>query len=232
MRQIYPLSRTPEPVPQTWPNDRPKIRPAGSVLYGQGDSVDTVHLIERGMVKLARANGAGHRMVVAIRGAGWVLGAGAAALGVPHPATAETITETVVRSVDAGRFRQQLRQDPALSEWILRMLSREVLDQLDQMSLLALGARQRLLRLIAHIAGAGMQAAGSDGTLQIVVALKHREIAEAVWTSRETVTRLLRALASEGVVSFRDGRLCVPAGSLVHDLMQRADTSDLHHHRA
>jgi CRP-like cAMP-binding protein len=190
-----------------------RSRPAGSVLYEQGDDVHTVHLIEHGLVKLLRTTAGGRRMVVAIRSPGWVLGAGSALMGAPHAAIAETITAASVHSIDAAAFVRMCHTDVAAANTVARMLARECLDQLQQTATIVLGARQRLQRLLALLADGGTPDTDADGTVRMAVALKHREIAEAIWTSRETVTRLLQVLAADGVAMFRDGALVIPADS-------------------
>jgi CRP/FNR family transcriptional regulator len=187
--------------------------PLGAVLYAQGDRVDRVLLIERGMVKLMRVSAGGHRMVAALRASGWVLGAAAAILGVTHRVTAEAATGVTVRAIDARDFLDICRRNPAVNTRVMRMLSQEVHDQLEQTMVLALGARQRLLRLLARLAEAGNGHGSPDATHDVTVALRHREIAEAIWTTRETVTRLLRALDEEGVATLEGRRLHIPAGS-------------------
>lgn len=187
--------RSSEPWPQERLLGRPRRHKAGTILYHQGDALNSLHLIIEGVIKLVRSNITGRTVVAGIRSAGWLLGAPSFILNQVYTVSAEALTDTTVRTIDARDLSVARASDPALDRWLATLLAKEVVMQLEAQEMTLLGARQRLLKVILSLATACPHIRESDGSYVIRVRLTHRDLAALLHTSRETATRLVDEVA-------------------------------------
>jgi len=192
---------------------------AGSRVYLQGEEPLKIYIVEQGLVTLTRCSSGGDRRVLAICASGSTLGFSSALILTAHPASADAVTETMIRVFDAHDVVHQCSVEPSFGSWISVMLARESANQLAYTASLALGARQRLMRLFAIVVASGCGSRADDGVLHVPTGLTHRDIAEAIWTTRETATRLLVRLAADGIVQFDRGLIIVSVTSPLHLLV-------------
>jgi CRP-like cAMP-binding protein len=181
--------------------------------------------VEQGIISLTRCSAGGERRVLAICAAGMTLGLSSAMTSAAHAASAHAVTDSVIRGFDARDMVRQCGQEPSFGSWISVMLARETMNHLTFTASLALGARQRLMRLFAIVMASDCSTRTDEGSLRVPTGLTHRDIAEAIWTTRETVTRLLVRLASEGVAQFDRGELIVSPASPLHVLVAGRNSS-------
>jgi CRP/FNR family transcriptional regulator len=192
----------------------PQSIPAGAVLFRQSDAVRTLYLVTAGCVKLTCSDEAGRETLVALRLPGWLLGVAAAIVELPHPVTAESIAPCEVRPISVDGFRALQQTNLAVVQWVQRMQSREAYEQVSQLGLLGgSDATLRLERLLVKLAQAG-HARRSDGSHQLTTHLRHDEIAQAIGSTRETVSRLLSRLERKGDLRRESGWLIFPKGRL------------------
>jgi CRP-like cAMP-binding protein len=178
-----------------------RTTPRKTRLFVQGDESTTVFVLERGWVQLIRYECTDRPVVVAIRGADWLLGAGAVILGVPYPLTAEALTETRTYSLQATVFRSRLSDNPALADCVHQMHCREIFDQLSRLCRLrCLPVEKRLLQLASELPSA---------LGQPELTLSQEELGDLVFATRESVNRLLHKLEAQGLVVMRNGRIAV-----------------------
>lgn len=186
---------------------------ASSILFRQGQPVDTVFLIGSGLVKLSRDEANGQELIVAFRGADALLGSASALTRMPHDATAETVSPTVVSSLTLREFRNVL-SDIAVVQWLARTLAREALQAARLATALAtLGLRERLGSILGGLALTGLPA--TDGAI-VLPPLTHQELGAAIGASRERVTKELCRFEAEGHLVRRHGRLEIPSSSQLH----------------
>ena len=170
-------------------------------VYRDGDRADRVFIIDHGRVKIVRSHVSGSETIVGIRTPGDIFGE----LGALEPGGSRT---TSAVAIEASRLQ-------AISATIVReMLS----DDIGFARAYAAGAASRLTeaeRELAELAGKSVpgrlvDALGrlasmygeenADGTLRIGINLTHRDLADLIGTSRETLTKELGVLADVGLV--------------------------------
>jgi CRP/FNR family transcriptional regulator len=187
--------------------------PPGTIVLHQGDPVPMLHLLDGGAVKLVRAESSGRRVLVGFRTTGWLLGVSAATLARPLPVSAHAVMSCELRPLPLDAFTRLRRHDVAVAAWLERLLATEAYEQTVHLGAMAvLDARARLLRFLARLLQVG-HTNRPDGTLQLLLALTHDDLAEAIAVSRETVTRELAALDRAGVIRRSKGWLVVPKTS-------------------
>jgi CRP/FNR family transcriptional regulator len=211
-----------------WPADEsldPPMRyPAGVRLFGQGDRVRDLFLIDEGFVKLTLLSPGGTDLIVGLRTTGWLLGAGNAVLGRAFQTTAETISPCELRALELTDFNR-LRDQPAVSAWTQRMQAREWLDQVALMRLLGgRGPQQRVEALLLTLARASSNG-DVDRDFKLNLPLKHYEMAQMVNLSPEHFSRVLRALETQSVILRDRGWIVIPSKSPLFSALKALDES-------
>jgi len=177
----------------------PRIHPRGQVLFLQGDHIDALHLVVSGYVKLYRQTEEGADAIVGIHGPGQSFGEAAALLGTPAHATAETISEARILTVDAERLRARLGADPDLAFAMLASASmhlRSMVDELERLK--GLPGPRRVAGFLCDLAGS------DEGASSFVLPYEKSLIAGRLGMTPESFSRALAKLRDRGVSIDRD----------------------------
>lgn len=197
----------------------------GQVVFSQGQAGSVLYLIVDGTVKVSRASSDGRDKILAFLFAGDVFGDMSVLDGRPRSATAECLEATHLIMVPGERFRAALRSNYGLVERVIGALTARLREaDADLVDLSYSAARARLESALSRLA----QRTGrrvEDGWL-LDLRVTHEELASYLGTSRETVTRLLGALADDGDLQYR-GHTVWLRRSTVADLgSSDTDTAD------
>lgn len=173
---------------------------AGTTLFLEGEHSDYVLLLESGRVKVASSAPTGRQVVLAIRGAGDLLGEFSAIDGRPRSATVTTISEVTAIQLSGAAFRRLLISDGATTFALLCMVVERLREaDVHRLEFGVYLSQQRIARLLLDYA----ERYGQKGKLAgvtISIALSQAELAQAVGASREAVARTLKQLRDRGVL--------------------------------
>lgn len=198
---------------------------AGGFLYGGGDHAGTatLALIADGLVRTYIRSESGRQVTTRYAWPGDVVGAPAvvlASLGDKradelwriyggHSLHAEALRDTRVLNVAQARFLELAQTEASVGCALARSLAGV---QVETEQILADGL---FLPIRARVARHLMDLAVSrDGVL--VVAEGHQEIAEAIGSVREVVSRTLARLRDDGIVDRRDGETVLLEPAALH----------------
>lgn len=187
----------------------PQIYPDTTELFCQDSPAREVYIINRGLVKLMRLEQEGHGLIVGLRFPGWILGSAAVIMSRPHPITAVTLTKCQLCRVPSETFLHLLRTDSQLSWHLLQMLSREVVEQSARVAQLGcLTASYRFKQLLWQLITAlGLHQAHT--TIRLQLPLKHREIADLIAVTPEHLSRILKKMQDNGIISQHKGWMVI-----------------------
>jgi CRP-like cAMP-binding protein len=177
----------------------PRTHPRGQVLFLQGDHIDALHLVVSGYVKLYRQTEDGADAIVGIHGPGQSFGETAALLSTPAHATAETISEARILTVDAERLRSRLGADPDLAFAMLASASmhlRSMVDELERLK--GLPGPRRVAGFLCDLAGS------EEGTAAFDLPYEKSLIAGRLGMTPESFSRALAKLRDHGVSIERE----------------------------
>jgi len=202
-------------VTASWPTDLGthsfEVKPS-SVLYRQGQPIQTIFLVVSGIVQ-AISRDRGDEVPVAFRTAGSVLGAVPALLGHQHIATARTWTTCVLSSVDVVTFHDLRQTNARVARWLQALLAQEARDYFVRARMfMQEGMEKRFEYLLADL----MRIAGElrpDGTLVLRLPTTVEELAGMLGTRRESLSRLLLRLEGQGTIMRKDRWIVVPGTS-------------------
>jgi CRP-like cAMP-binding protein len=188
---------------------RPLSWSDGDVLLHQGTPATSLILVLDGLVKVTATSPNGYTAVLAMRGAGELLGELSCVDGRPRSATATAQSTGGGVTVAATRFVQLLQQHGPLALAVLRSVTAR-LRHADRLRAEhgAYTAELRVAWVLLELAEQhGAPVPGRPGWLEVQVS--QQDLAGAAGTSLASVVRTLRALRAEGLVSPTRGRVTV-----------------------
>lgn len=171
----------------------------GQTLFVEGHRSDQVVVILAGRVKIFTSTEDGHETVLAVRGAGELLGELSAIDGHSHSATATAVEEVDAVVLPVAVFRAHLESHGRTALLLLTIVSGRLRDaDRKRTEFGALDAVGRVSsRLIELAATHGEPYA--DG-VRITLPFSQEELAAWTGSSREAVAKALRALRERGLI--------------------------------
>lgn len=186
----------------------PRRLPHGDVVVRQGDPIDHLFLVTRGVVRLSAVTREGREVVVGLLGPGDLFGE-SSLIGQPSPVEARAVGSTDLVPLPLGNVREVMRHHPSTAEELLRLVAARLhrtSRALEEALVATVPARvSNRLRDLARTHGV----ATPDG-VQIGFPLTQDELARMVGASREAVNRTIAALASRGLVRTAGRRFVIP----------------------
>ncbi len=174
--------------------------PKNSILFCEGDRGDTLYLVLKGRAKAYLLAEDGREVTLSEFTKGDIVGEMAIFdLEEKRSATVETVEDSEFLTINGNDFIEVLSSHPEVGLSVLKTLSRRLKDTSTRIrNLIFLDTYSRVGRfLLERARSEGRELA--DGSL-LVTRPKHEEIANFVGTSRETVSRALKELESQGLI--------------------------------
>lgn len=180
---------------------RPSTFARGDVLYNPDDDAANIYAIETGRVKILRTSPSGGETIVGIRTAGDLFGELSWMERSARRATsAVTIEPAAIWVLPAAEFAAILQADPAIARVFARGVARRLGEAVHELAELAgKSVPGRLVDVLGRLAAEhGVDEPG--GTVRIALNLTHKDLADLIGTSRETLTKELGVLADVGLL--------------------------------
>ncbi len=175
--------------------------PKGSTIFAPGDPPDALYVLTSGLVTLSHLSESGQESILRVFGPGDVFGELLLTVAA-RPFLTTALTDCMVTVIPAKTFLHLLSVIPRIGLNFISILSRHLTEiALDRAESSHRWSLQRLALTLLKLAAAHgvKEKAGTAITLP----LTHQILADMIGTSRETVTRHLRRLKRQGVVSQR-----------------------------
>ena len=172
------------------------------VLFREGDVGEAVYLLRRGTVKLSKVDLGGHEKTLALLRPPEFFGEMAPLGETPRSATALAVDEVEVMLLFEDDFHRLMRDNPKIGLNVNATLANRLRGMDDEAQVLSYqDAQGRVSYVLLRLHRGGVVEFTEAGVP--LVRLTHQELANMAGTSRETVTRALRALEGEGVIETR-----------------------------
>ncbi|GAC1575940.1 MAG: Crp/Fnr family transcriptional regulator [Candidatus Elarobacter sp.] len=172
----------------------------GEAVYLPGDAADRVYFVRSGRVKIVRTNPSGAEAIVGIRTTGDVFGELTSAGDGVRGTSAIAIEAVEADALASAAFGAALAQDVVFARAFTRGIARRLAAaEYELAELMGKSVPGRLVDALGRLAGEhGVREA--DGTIRIGINLTHRDLADLIGTSRETLTKELNVLADVGLL--------------------------------
>ncbi len=173
----------------------------GDFVYTPGDSADAVWVVDSGRVKIVRTSANGSESIVGIRNPGDVFGEVTWMAPDRRRTTSAIVLDPGdVCRLDASTFDRRLRADSVLATAFARGIAlRLAILERELTELAGKSVPGRLVDVLGRLASEHGVSEG-DGTVRIALSLTHKDLADLIGTSRETLTKELSVLADVGLV--------------------------------
>jgi CRP/FNR family cyclic AMP-dependent transcriptional regulator len=174
--------------------------PKESVVFFENDEGDSFFMILTGRIKVTILGDDGREVILSMLGPGDFFGEMALLDDEPRSATAIAVEDTDLLSLQRSDFEGVVATKASISAALIKVLSARLRKANHQISTLALldvyGRVARVLMEMARDEGRRLR----DGRFAFRRAT-HQEIANRIGTTRETVTRMMKDLERQGLIS-------------------------------
>lgn len=171
--------------------------PRGAHLYYEGDITTHVYVVRSGLVAMYEMDDRGASCAVITYATDDVSGSMCATLGNIHPCRTTTLVESDIMLLPKRIFDALYEQYPKLGMRVL-----------EEVNHIMRRSRRTIMRLMltpvaARVASflLSVPEVAPDAPPRVELTLSHQDIALLLGTSRESVTRVLDRLASEGAIT-------------------------------
>lgn len=171
----------------------------GTVLFQEGDNGDALYLLASGLVKLSKIDLGGHEKTLALLQPPEFFGEMALLGQATRSATAVTLSTVEAHLLFQDDFQRLLVEYPAVNLNLTTTLANRLRGMDDEAQILSYkDAQGRVAYVLLRLYRSGV--VDLDGGTALV-RLTHQDLANLAGTSRETVTRALKALEGQGVIA-------------------------------
>ncbi|MFD5568180.1 Crp/Fnr family transcriptional regulator [Streptomyces cadmiisoli] len=197
-----------------------RFSPRATLLHQREPSSHVLFLVA-GWTKVTAAAANGYEALLALRGAGDVVGESAALTGRPRSATVTALEPVRAVALEHELFKDFLARSPAVSFALLGLTAdRTRAADRRRLEFASMNVRQRFAVLLLDLARTHGRRTG-DG-IELAVPLSKQELAGSVGASREMVQRLLRELREKDAVATGRRTLMI----LRPDVLRRIAAAD------
>jgi CRP/FNR family transcriptional regulator len=180
----------------------------GSVVFYEHDPSSAFYIIKEGKVKVYKMSEDGRELIIGIFSSGGIFGDVPVFDGGPYPATAATLTDSVLYLIRKEQFEELLTRHPEISLKVIRILGRRLRQALNLIKNLGLkNVPQRLAGLLLQLAKEYSHK--SEAGMELDIPLSRQELAELIGVSRETVIRELGKFAKAKIIKIEGKKIFI-----------------------
>jgi len=174
-------------------------RRSGDPVFFQTDEDTDLYIILEGRVKVILSSKRGDEFVLAELNQGDFFGEMSLIDGNPRSASVIAVEDSTFAVLERRRFLDAIKQDPEIAIELLKSLVQRLRTATEREESLAfLAVQQRLVRLFMNLAREEGKKE-KDG-LYVVKKRSHKEIAERIGASRESVSKVIKRLSSNNLL--------------------------------
>jgi CRP/FNR family cyclic AMP-dependent transcriptional regulator len=181
---------------------RPRQLRPGTALVLEGDVANRAWLVLDGLLKIESAHRDGRAQILALRGAGELIGEVAALDGGGRSATVTAVLPTTVREFSSEGLRDLVRSDPEVALALVASLGGR-LREADRFRVSYMGddVPHRLAECLRALAGRHGRPAADGSGIEIDLPLSQDDLACLIAASRDSVARTLQSWRRRGLVA-------------------------------
>jgi CRP/FNR family transcriptional regulator len=170
----------------------------GAMLYREGDTFEALYVVRSGALKTYVQNEAGDMQILAFHLPGEILGFDALATNL-HVSQAEALERSSICELPYAKLQQVTSEVPALHRQLMRVISREVVEEHRHLVMMGKQQAQEQLASFLHGLADRYQRLHRDGTA-LNLPMSRYDIANYLGLVVETVSRLFSRMEEMGVL--------------------------------
>ena len=181
---------------------QPKRVGKDDILFREGDLGEVLYILAEGMVKLYKIDLEGHEKTLAVLKPPEFFGEMALLGEQGRSAAAIAMRDTLVYMLFKDDFTKLISEYPSINLNVTYTLAQRLRGMGDEAQVLSYkDAQGRVAYVLLRLYRGGLIDFADEGTA--LLRLTHQELVSLAGTSRETVTRALKALEGEAVISTK-----------------------------
>jgi CRP/FNR family transcriptional regulator, cyclic AMP receptor protein len=182
---------------------------ADQMLFLAGDTGDGCYRIEDGLLKVSVVAPAGGERILAVLGAGAMVGELSMISGAPRSASVAAIRESKLCFVSRPTFEAYGREHPAMYQHLMLLLARRLVDTNGALAATTfLTLQGRVARALLSLADGFGHDVGS-GRILVRQKITQSDLAAMAGIARENVSRILKEWMRRALVSRLAGYYCL-----------------------
>jgi len=180
----------------------------GASVFAQGAPADSFFLLLDGHVQASKLTSDGRQIIVRYINPGELFGIAAQIRQTTYPATAKAVVESLALTWPSSIWPELAAKFPALSSGLLQSVGARLADANARvMEMATEPVERRLARALLRLAARAGRS--TDGGVEIDFPLTRQDLGEMVGTTLFTVSRVLSAWESDGLVESGRARIVV-----------------------
>lgn len=174
---------------------------AGGFIFQHGEPGRAMYRVLEGTVRLSLMRIDGHQMIYALLGPGECIAASSLIDNHPLPQTAEALDDVQLQMVGATAFAKLRKDHREFDNALLHLFARRLRAFSIQV------ATAKLADLPSQIVLRLLELARRDSRGRLMVTVTHSELAMFVSVSRQSIHRIVKSLAAEGLIALHYGSI-------------------------
>ena len=177
--------------------------PKGAVLFVEGQTPQGIHMLCQGEVKLSTTSRDGRNLILKVARPGEILGLSSCISGLPFDVTAEAHTPCQTNFIRRQDFLRFLREH---GRACLRAAEQLGAQHQGVLAIIrTIGDRHHSSEKLAKF----LLSQDAGGSNRLTLTLTHQEIAEALGTSRETVSRMFKEFKRTNLIAVHGASISI-----------------------
>lgn len=182
---------------------------ANQILFLAGDPGDGCYLVDQGMLKVTIASAAGGERILAVLGAGAVVGELSMIDGEPRSTSVGAVRESELRFIGREQFHAFVDRNPHLYRHIMAVLAKRLRDTNVTVAAASfLTLKGRVARALINLADAFGNDVGG-GRIVIRQKVSQHDLAAMAGIARENVSRILNEWMRGAIVTRVSAYYCL-----------------------
>lgn len=196
---------TPEEIEQIEQLFKKRRYAKDEIVLFEEDASNFMYLVYSGKVRVVKQNEEGREQIITIHKKGDFFGEMSLLDGKTAPATIVAHEEAVIGMLSKNDFEQHLLNHETIRHNIIELLCHRLRDSWAVIKILGIdGAENRVVAILERLQNlCGVE---DDRGVIITVKLTHQQIADYASLTRETVSRVLKNLEKEGLISVLENK--------------------------
>jgi CRP/FNR family transcriptional regulator, cyclic AMP receptor protein len=178
------------------------------IIFCEEEAGQYMYVIKRGLVKVWKMTEDGREQILAVHGAGQSFGELSLIDGKCTPASVTAINATTIYSMSKTDFVNWIVANNAIFMKIVESLCDQIRTSWSRLHALTMLSTERKIMYVLSDLSVKHGIRTREGVL-INLRLKHKDLANMVVASRETVTRFLTQFQKDGLIVVKDGQITI-----------------------
>ena len=180
----------------------------GEYLFHEGERSKHVFVVASGRVKIVKEFPSGKNAIIGMFSVGGTVAEVAAVDGLPYPASAIALENSLIGLVPSDIFLESLRREPDAAIKVISGLGSKLRKLTDNLGSVATQkVEKRLARFLAKLSSE-IGVINDDGLL-LTLPMTRRDLAEIIGTSFEVVERALKKMRENNIISVEGKKVLI-----------------------